>query len=104
MQISPEVMHSQVGRSTNSSGRIGYESVFIEGKAESRRYMQRAFSRLAGENITSVLHEKRGGMRITWRRCAVLAQKAEAEGVEIITGVEVTGFRLINGAIDGERR
>src|SRR5678815_4767770 len=38
MQISPEVMHSQVGTIYEQQQAIGYESVFVEGEAESRRY------------------------------------------------------------------
>ena len=40
MQISPEVMHAQVGTIYEQQKAIGYESVFVEGEAESMRYMQ----------------------------------------------------------------
>src|SRR4029079_4021140 len=43
MQISPGVMHSQVGTIYEQQRAIGYESVFVEGEAESRRYMQGLF-------------------------------------------------------------
>ena len=61
MQISPEVMHAQVGTIYEQQKAIGYESVFIEGEAESRKYMQGLFHDWQAKNITSVLHEKRGG-------------------------------------------
>jgi glycine/D-amino acid oxidase-like deaminating enzyme len=61
MQISPEVMHTQVGTIYEQQNAIGYESVFIEGEAESMRYMQGLLHDWQAKNITSVLHEKRGG-------------------------------------------
>src|SRR6266404_8080932 len=39
MQISPEVMHAQVGTIYEQQKAIGYESDFIEGEAESLEYM-----------------------------------------------------------------
>src|SRR5207248_10837659 len=44
MQISPEVMHAQVGTIYEQQKAIGYESVFVEGEAESIEYMQTLFS------------------------------------------------------------
>src|SRR5438105_2371121 len=61
MQISPEGMHSQVGTIYEQQKAIGYESVFVEGEAESLEYMRTLFSDWQAANITSVLHEKRGG-------------------------------------------
>src|SRR6266481_1399596 len=61
MQISPEVMHTQVGTIYEQQKAIGYESVFIEGEAESMHYMQGLLHDWQAKNITSVLHEKRGG-------------------------------------------
>src|SRR5499433_1668799 len=40
MQISPEVMHAQVATIYEQQRAIGYESVFVEGEAESMRYMK----------------------------------------------------------------
>ena len=98
MQISPEVMHSQVGEIYQQQQAIGYESAFIEGESESRRYMQGLFHDWQAQNITSVLHEKRGGYANNMAAMRGLAQKAVAQGVEIITGAEVTGFRFDDGA------
>src|SRR6476620_2083775 len=93
MQISPEVMRAQVGTIYEQQQAIGYESVFIEGEAQSRAYMRGLFSDWQAEGITSVLHEKRGGYANNLAAVRGLADKAEALGVEIHTGVEVTGFR-----------
>jgi glycine/D-amino acid oxidase-like deaminating enzyme len=97
MQISPEVMHTQVGTIYEQQKAIGYESVFIEGEAESMRYMQGLLHDWQAKNITSVLHEKRGGYANNMASMRGLAGKAAALGVEIIAGVAVTGFRSGNG-------
>jgi len=72
--------------------------VFIEGQAESLGYMRTLFSDWQAENITSVLHEKRGGYANNLAAVQGLARKAEALGVDIIAGVELTGFRSGNGS------
>src|SRR6476660_166856 len=98
MQISPEVMHTQVGTIYEQQRAIGYESVFIEGVRESLDYMKTLFSDWQARNITSVLHEKRGGYANNLAAMQGLANKATALGVEIIGGVDVTGFRSGSGS------
>ena len=100
MQISPEVMHEQVASIARQQKEIGYESVFIEGAKESTAYMKGLFDDWQARGITSVLHEKRGGYANNTASIYGLAQKAEHEGVRILTGVKVTGFVKDNaGAI-----
>src|SRR3972149_10293444 len=94
MQISPEVMHGQVGTIYEQQKRIGYESVFIEGSRDSQAYMEGLFSDWQAQGITSVLHEKRGGYANNTASLYGLADKAEAEGGRIMTGVEVRGFEF----------
>ena len=98
MQISPEVMHAQVGTIHEQQRQIGYESVFVEGEADSMRYMRGLFDDWQARNITSVLHEKRGGYANNMASLRGLAGKARALGVEVIEGVTVTGFREGSGA------
>ena len=98
MQISPEVMHAQVGMIYEQQRSIGYESVFIEGEAASRSYMQGIFHDWQARNITSVLHEKRGGYANNMASLRGLAAKASALGVELVEGVTVTGLRSGNGS------
>ncbi|MGI9490689.1 MAG: NAD(P)/FAD-dependent oxidoreductase [Geminicoccaceae bacterium] len=99
MQISPESMRDQVGEIFSQQQAIGYSSTFIEGEAASTAYMKEMFSDWQAEGITSVLHEKRGGYANNTKSIYALAKKAEAEGVRIITGLEVTGFeRAASGA------
>ena len=94
MQISPEVMHEQVGTIYEQQQRIGYPSTFIEGEGDSMKYMRGLFDDWQAKSITSVLHEKKGGYANNKASMHGLARKAEAEGVQILEGVEVLGFEF----------
>ena len=96
MQISPESMHDNVAQIANEQKAIGYESVFIEGEKDSKDYMLSLFDDWQAQGTTSVLHEKRGGYANNGKSIYGLAAKAEAEGVRILTGVEVVGFTTTN--------
>ena len=93
VQISPEIMHAQVASIYEQQKAIGYESTFVEGERESLAYMKGIFHDWQARNITSVLHEKRGGYANNMAAVQGLAKKAAAQGVEIVAGVEVKGFR-----------
>ena len=56
--------------------------------------MKKYFSDWQAQGITSVLHEKRGGYANNTSSIYGLADKAEAEGVRILTGTEVKGFEF----------
>jgi methylglutamate dehydrogenase subunit A len=99
LQLAPEVMHENVVRIHEEQQAIGYPSTLIEGEAESRAYMLDMFSDWQATGISVVLHEKRGGYASNLASMRGLAGKAEAEGVRIIAGVEVTGFSLDGGAV-----
>lgn len=101
MQISPESMHQDVASIAGQQRDIGYESVFIEGEADSRRYMLNLFDDWQAQGITSVLHEKRGGYANNRAAMLGLAQMAESLGVQFSTGVEVTAINKdASGSID----
>jgi len=93
MQISPECMRADVAGIAREQKEIGYPSTFVEGTAQSRAYMRSIFDDWRAEGITSVLHEHRGGYANNGKAVYGLADKAEAAGVRILTGVTVTGFR-----------
>jgi methylglutamate dehydrogenase subunit A len=99
MQISPEAMHAGVASIYEQQRAIGYASEFIEGAADSTRYMKTIFHDWQARGITSVLHEKKGGYANNKAAMRGLAGKARAEGVRIEAGVRVTGFRLSGGAV-----
>jgi hypothetical protein len=100
MQISPESMHADVAEIYQRQQGLGYESLFIEGEKACLKYMKaNVFHDWQAKNITSVLHEKKGGYAHNTRSLYRLADKAEAEGVRILTGVEVTGFKTDNDSV-----
>ncbi|MCP4074100.1 MAG: FAD-binding oxidoreductase [Hyphomicrobiales bacterium] len=98
MQISHEGMREDVTSIYEQQKVIGYESEFIEGENDSRIYMKGLFSDWRAQNITSVLHEKKGGYANNTAAVYGLAGKAEAAGVRILTGATVTGFTRGNGS------
>ncbi|MFO7984555.1 MAG: FAD-binding oxidoreductase [Desulfatiglandaceae bacterium] len=94
MQISPEPMHEDVAEIYKQQKAIGYDSRFIEGEKECLNYMrENIFHDWQAKKITSVLHEKKGGYANQMKSLYRLADKAEAEGVRILSGVEVTGLK-----------
>ena len=99
MQISSESMHGDVATIYQQQQAIGYESAFIEGADDCMTYMKSMFSDWRAQNITSVLHEKKGGYANNTASIYGLASKAESEGVRIITGCTVTGFRRSGEAV-----
>ena len=98
IQISQEVMEADVASIHEQQRAIGYESTFVQGKKESLDYMKNIFSDWQARGITSVLHEKRGGYANNTSSIYGLAQKAEAEGVKILTGTTVKDFISANGS------
>lgn len=107
MQISPEVMHADVASIHAQQQEIGYPSTFVEGEADCMRYMQGLFHDWQARGITSVLHEKKGGYANNTKTLYGLANKVEALGVRLLTGVKVNGFRKDNSgavtAVETER-
>ena len=100
MQISPECMHAGVANIAQQQKDIGYESVFIEGAGDSMKYMNGIFDDWQAQNITSVLHEKRGGYANNVPSMIGLANKAKAEGVTIREGVKVMAYEGASTATD----
>jgi glycine/D-amino acid oxidase-like deaminating enzyme len=94
MQISPEVMHEGVATIYEQQKAIGYESTFVEGEADSMRYMKGLFDDWQAKGITSVLHEKKGGYANNMASLRGLSRKAQDKGVRIAEGVTVTGFEF----------
>ncbi|GIT71291.1 MAG: hypothetical protein Ct9H300mP28_11050 [Pseudomonadota bacterium] len=99
MQISPEVMHSDVASIYEQQKAIGYPSEFVEGSEDSMAYMQGIFDDWQAKGITSVLHEKKGGYSNNMRCIQGLAAKAESEEVTIMDNVEVTGVQFSGSSV-----
>ena len=98
MQISPEIMHEDIVQIYKEQQAIGYPSTLVEGEEECREYMRNIFHDWQAENITSILHEHRGGYANNVASIRALAAKAQGEGVQILTGVRVTDIVLEDGA------
>ncbi len=98
MQISSESMHSDVRSIYEQQQAIGYESEFIEGEQQCTHYMRGIFDDWQAQGITTVLHEKRGGFSNQTKTMYALADKVEALGVRVITGVTVKGFITEDGS------
>lgn len=98
MQISSDSMRDDVRSIYEQQQAIGYESEFIEGEQKCTHYMRGFFDDWQAQGITSVLHEKRGGYSNQTKTMYALADKVEALGVRIITGVEVKGFITESGS------
>ena len=93
LQISPEVMHEDVASIAEQQKAIGYDSEFIEGEADCMKYMKNMFSDWQAQGITSVLHEKKGGYAFNKDSIKALEEKSTSNGVKVIKGVTVTGFK-----------
>src|SRR5688500_16892194 len=78
VQISPEVMHDDVAQIHEEQRSIGYPSTLVEGAADCQVYMEGLFSDWQARNITSVLHEHRGGYANNTSSLRGLAAKATA--------------------------
>jgi glycine/D-amino acid oxidase-like deaminating enzyme len=98
MQISSESMREDIRSIYEQQQAIGYDSELIEGEQQSTHYMRGFFDDWQAQGITSVLHEKRGGYSNQTKTMYALADKVEALGVRIITGVEVKGLISDNGS------
>ncbi len=97
MQVSCEAMRADVASIYEQQREIGYESEFIEGANAATNCLRGLFGDWQARNITSVLHEKRGGYSNNTKSMYGLAKKVEDLGVRILTGVEVKGFKFESG-------
>jgi glycine/D-amino acid oxidase-like deaminating enzyme len=90
--LGPAVQESDLAETFERQERIGYRSTFLTGEAEVARHMKELFPDWRAEGVTACLHEHQGGFAFNRDSVEGLAGKARSEGVEILTGVEVTAF------------
>ena len=93
MQINTESMRKDMASVYEQQQKIGYDSEFIEGEEKCFNYMKNIFSDWQAKGITSILHEKQGGYSPNKIAINACGNKAKKEGANVITGVEVTGFK-----------
>jgi glycine/D-amino acid oxidase-like deaminating enzyme len=90
--LGPDVQEPDLAATFERQERIGYRSTFVTGQAEVERHMKELFPDWRAQGVTACLHEFQGGFAFNRDSVDGLARKAQAEGVRILTGVEVTGL------------
>jgi glycine/D-amino acid oxidase-like deaminating enzyme len=73
--------------------RIGYESELILGADEVDAHMKRLFPDWRAQGVTVCLHEHQGGFAFNMDSVRGLVDKCRSEHVEVLSGIEVAGFR-----------
>jgi methylglutamate dehydrogenase subunit A len=99
--LGPPVQESDLAETFERQERIGYRSTFLTGEAEVARHMKELFPDWRAQGVSACLHEHQGGFAFNRDSVDGLAGKARSEGVEILTGVEVTA--LETGSDDSVR-
>jgi glycine/D-amino acid oxidase-like deaminating enzyme len=92
MALGPRAQEPDLRATWERQQGIGYASTFVTGEAEVAAYMREIFPDWRAEGVTACLHEHRGGFAFNRDSVEGLAGKARAEGVRILSGVEVTGL------------
>src|ERR671922_984191 len=90
--LGPPAQEADLTETHERQERIGYRSTFITGEREVDAHMKELFPDWRAQGVTACLHEFQGGFAFNRDSVLGLADKARAEGVQILTGVEVTGL------------
>jgi glycine/D-amino acid oxidase-like deaminating enzyme len=73
--------------------RIGYDSELVLGADAVDAHMKALFPDWRAQGVTVCLHEHQGGFAFNMDSVHGLYGKCRSEGVNVVTGVEVTGFQ-----------
>jgi methylglutamate dehydrogenase subunit A len=92
MALGPAVQEPDLAETFERQEKIGYRSTFLTGEGEVDRYMKRLFPDWRARGVTACLHEHQGGFAFNRDSVEGLARKCREEGVEILSGVEVSGL------------
>lgn len=98
LALAPEVQAGDVEAIATRHEASGYRARLIRGEANVGRYLRQLFPDWKARGLTVCLHEHQGGFAFNKESMRGLADLARAEGVEILAGVTVTGFRLDGAA------
>jgi len=90
--LGPTVQEEDLTAVFERHQRIGYRSELILGEAEVDAHMKGLFPDWRAKGCTVCLHEHQGGFAFNQESVDGLLAKCQAEGVNVVTGVEVTGF------------
>jgi glycine/D-amino acid oxidase-like deaminating enzyme len=97
--VVPEAQAAELERIAAQQAEVGYASTLVRGAAEAHRYMWTLFPDWRATGATALLHEARSGWADPAATLNALAGMANAAGVAIVEGVEVTGFELEGSAV-----
>jgi glycine/D-amino acid oxidase-like deaminating enzyme len=92
--LGPESQEPDLVATFERQERIGYRSELLTGAREVDAHMKELFPDWRAQGVTVCLHEHQGGFAFNRDSVAGLLGKAQAEGVTVVTGVEVTGVEL----------
>ena len=92
--VVPETQDDDVVSIYERQQREGYDSTLVRGEQKVFDYMRRLFPDWRARGLTSLLHEHRSGFAFNAPAMHGIAAKARAEGVDLQTGVKVTGFEF----------
>jgi methylglutamate dehydrogenase subunit A len=92
MAIGPAVQETDLVAVHERQERIGYRSTLITGEREVDAYMRDLFPDWRAQGVTVCLHEHQGGFAFNKDSVLGLLGKAQSEGVQVLSGIEVTGF------------
>lgn len=96
--VVPEAQAAELERIAEQHRDVGYLSTLVLGEDAVHGHMAAIFPDWRARGSTALLHESRSGWADPTATLATLEGMARAAGVEIRTGVEVTGFELDGGA------
>jgi glycine/D-amino acid oxidase-like deaminating enzyme len=99
LAIVPEVQAADIETIYDRHQRSGYDASLVRGEQNCFDYMKQIFPDWKARGLTAILHEHRGGFAFNTASMLGLADKAEAEGVRILPGAEVTGFDIRDGVV-----
>ena len=99
LAVVPERQAADIESIYDRHRRHGYRSSLVRGEQAVFDYMRAIFPDWKARGLTAVLHEHQGGFAFNMASMLGLADKAEAEGVRIFPGTEVTGFEVDGGAV-----
>ena len=90
--LGASVQESDLTATYERQERIGYDSELIVDPGPVDAHMKSLFPDWRAQGVTICLHERQGGFAFNMDSVHGLVGKCQAEGVEIVAGVEVTGF------------
>jgi methylglutamate dehydrogenase subunit A len=90
--LGPPAQESDLIEVHERQQRIGYPSELFVGERAVEEHMRSLYPDWRAPGLTVCLHERAGGYAFNRESMLGLADKAQAAGAEIVTGVKVTGF------------